>query len=599
MTTAKHVKLLPLALACALAAPAFGSTPPRPPQETPRPGEAPAAATGEASAAPGGSLQMIGPVVVRLSDVPGGDPDRIPGVLRGHAQGSSNDVEDDEGELGGGLGDFFASSDAVESEAPVPAPLADPDDPNAPNAPAAPQAAGDILRSFAGQSATGWIPPDPVIAVGPKYIVESVNSGLTIYTKDGGLERSYNDLENGLFAPLLPYLPSPWSFANGKVFDPRVIYDPFHNKFVLLALASDSNAQKSYAFVAISHTDNPLGAWSLYYFYDGYNTDTWIDYSGMSADDFGFYFTGNEYYWAGGFKHAIVYSVRPTIFTDTGTAGWIFWGLHWPNAGNPLARELQPAVPYTGSSIGATYFVNTFNSSGNQACLWEMTGDRGNAPHLDPYSVTVDAYASPPLARQPGTVLDDIETFYAGALTAAYDNHKLYFSVNSNDSSNSGFYVSKINTDSHVQDRAINYFTGGLDYYYPAVGLVGSDLFNNPMVGVPMTYSGDTAYPSAAFKLYTNFLVDTSGPFWATAGGSGTYNVYYQGRNRWGDYMGVAHDWTCNTLWSVAELAPATNTWRTQIVELAGDTALPASCRLIFDDGFERGSTANWSSTTP
>ena len=63
--------------------------------------------------------------------------------------------------------------------------------------------------------------------------------------------------------------------------------------------------------------------------------------------------------------------------------------------------------------------------------------------------------------------------------------------------------------------------------------------------------------------------------------------------------MGVAHDWTCNTLWSVAELAPATNTWRTQIVELAGDTALPASCRLIFDDGFERGSTANWSSTTP
>ena len=56
--------------------------------------------------------------------------------------------------------------------------------------------------------------------------------------------------------------------------------------------------------------------------------------------------------------------------------------------------------------------------------------------------------------------------------------------------------------------------------------------------------------------------------------------------------MGVARDPVCNTAWSVTELAPSTNVWRTHIFEVAGDTALPAACRLIFDDGFERGSTA-------
>jgi len=534
-------------------------------------------------------MDSVGPASVRVYDLPTVDVDRTPGVLQGHAQGEI----DDEGELGAGAHAGGRSADAQAIALPGPAPL------SGANGPTPSIAAGAVLRSFPGETATGWIPPDPVIAVGPKYIVEVVNSGLTIYTKDGGLERAYNYLESGFFNPLLPFLPTTWSYTNGKVFDPRVLYDPWHDQYVLLALASDSVAQRSYVFVAISQTDNPLGAWWLWAFWDGNNPDTWIDYSGMSADLWGIYFTGNEIKWTGGFKHSIIQSIRPTIFSNSGSNGWIFWALTWNETGNPLARELQPAVPYTQAGDEGTFFVNTYNSSGDKACIWELTGDRGNSPTLIRNSASVGAYSSPPLARQPGAVLDDIEPFYAGALTAAYSNRKLYFSLNTDDSSNSGFYVSKVDVDTRNQDRIINLYTSGADYYYPAVGLTGSSLSTNPLVGMPMSYSSNSIYASGAFKLFTNFTVDTSGPFFATASGSATYNSYYLGRNRWGDYMGIAHDWSCYTLWSVTEYASSLNNWSTWINEVAGNTTLTGNCNLIFDDGFERGSTANWSGHAP
>ena len=114
-----------------------------------------------------------------------------------------------------------------------------------------------------------------------------------------------------------------------------------------------------------------------------------------------------------------------------------------------------------------------------------------------------------------------------------------------------------------------------------------------------MSWSSNAQYASGAIKYYQDFTVDTSGLFWGLVSGSATYNVYYNGRNRWGDYMGIHRDWSCNTLWSVVEFAPALNVWRTEISEVQCDTALPQACRLIFDDGFERGNRLNWSSSVP
>lgn len=530
-----------------------------------------------------------GPFTVDLRLVPTGDPEA--GLPRGHVQGDFRG-EDQPGFFPG-VPELDAG--AVEGPAPRPAPVAFA--PGAPDAPESPDAPGDILRSFPGQASSGWRPPDPVLAVGPKHVLEVVNSGFTIFTKDGGLERAYTDLET-FFTPLRNATPIPCTVANCFVFDPRVTYSQAHGKFVMFALARDDFNLRSYLFFAISTTNNPLGTWWQFFTYDPGGNDAWVDYSGMSADPWGIYFTGNEFLWAGGFKHALIISLRPDVFSGTWNGGWVFTNLTWDEPGNPKAFDVQPAVLGFNAFPGdqATFFVNTFNSSGTKFCRWMLTGDRGSSPTLVRGDGTVSAYADPGLARQPAPGADDIEMFYAGVQNLVYSQRHVYVALNDAGTNQSGFYVSKFNVDTLTEARNLTYYTGGLYYYYPNVALVGDT--TTPMVGLAMSYSGDAQFASGAIKLYENFLTDDSGNFWATASGSATYNSYVSGRNRWGDYMGAVRDHSCDTLWSVTQLAPALNTWRTQIFAVAGVAPITGTCALIFDDGFERGNSLNWSSAT-
>ena len=520
-----------------------------------------------------------GPVVVHLRDIPTGDPQAAFGFERSHVQGDFLQE--------GPVPNFVMAPEledgAVFGQAPAAAFVAPGSE--------SPDAPGDLRRSFDGQTATGWRPPDPVLAVGPKYIVEVPNSGFTIFSKDGGLDRAYTDLET-FFQPVLSTMPVPCTFANCFVFDPRVTYSNTHNKFVLFALANDNLNQRSYMIFAVSQSSDPLGGWWQYWTGAGSLT-AWTDYSGMSVDPWGVYFTGNEFFWAGGFKGSLILSLRPDVMVGSWNGGWLFTDLTWNQTGNPLAFEIQPAVVPLGTpGDSATFFANTFPSNGNTVSIWQMTGDRGSSPTLVRNNATVQAYADPGLARQPAPGADDIEMFYAGVQNLAYSQRHVYLALNDAGTNSSGFYVSKVNVDTRVEARNQTYYTTDLYYYYPNLVLYGSDTVD-PLVAVAMSYSSDTLYPSGALKVYEDFLVDNSGDFWGHAG-SANYNSYVDGRNRWGDYMGAARDPLCNTAWSVTQFAPSLNVWRTRIFEVAGDTAPAGICDLIFDDGFERGSTANW-----
>ena len=50
-----------------------------------------------------------------------------------------------------------------------------------------PVAAPTGSANFAGIAATGWLPPDCTMAVGPQHVLLSVNSSLAIHSKAGGV----------------------------------------------------------------------------------------------------------------------------------------------------------------------------------------------------------------------------------------------------------------------------------------------------------------------------------------------------------------------------------------------------------------------------
>lgn len=432
-------------------------------------------------------------------------------------------------------------------------------------------ATGDVVTNFSGISNTGWIPPDTVMAAGPTRIVEAVNSGFAVYTKTGSQLMGYTNFAS-FFAPVHP---SGWS---GFLFDPRVLFAPEHNKFVLLALGLDSVSQETYAYIAVSQSSDPTGGWWLWRFntnFGGFTPDAWLDYAGLGADSWGIYLTGNYFLWTGGFKYSTIISLNPAMFSGGASNGWQFVDLRWPNTS--LVFGPQPALPLTVAGGEETFFVNSFSGFGSQVLLWTLTGDRTSSPSLSGNAVSVSSYtAIGENIDQPGSTID-IDGGNARIMNAFYSQRRVYTTLTTDsngDTSSSGALLAKLNVDSNAAEWSTVLDGGaGWFYFYPAV-VVGDPSSTSPPVSVFLSYTNAvSAFASSAVRTYNGPPGDTSGVFPGIALGEAPYVALDNiGRNRWGDYSGAGYDFSTQNVWGAVEHAGSNNTWRTRIaqVEIGG-----------------------------
>jgi len=126
--------------------------------------------------------------------------------------------------------------------------------------------------AFDGIAAKGWAPSDANLAVGPNYIVQTVNSRLAIYSKSGVLLSGPINLTT-FFAPLV---------GNCKAgsTDPIVNYDRLADRWVISNVGYNTNATLFSECVAVSKTNNPAGAYTLYSYSFGTNLN---DYPKLSV----------------------------------------------------------------------------------------------------------------------------------------------------------------------------------------------------------------------------------------------------------------------------------------------------------------------------
>ena len=444
-----------------------------------------------------------------------------------------------------------------------------------------PLAPGDLSAQFQGLTNTGWIPPDTILAVGPTTVVEAVNSGFAVYTKNGGTLQGYTTYANFL-ASLLP------AGFQGVLFDPRVLYSPEHSRYVMLILGLDTINQNSYFFIMVSQTTDPTGNWWVYTVAaesgNAADTDAWVDYCGLGADSWGAYVTCNMFRWTGSFKYGKLWSFDPPIFSGGTTHSWAFWDLRWND--NSSAFSLQPAQPYSIAFDTATFFVNTFSSSGNRALLWRMTGDRGNAPTLTRSTINTQSYFAIGTNVDQPTVSTDLDGGDARIQNVAYKDRRVYAVLTSDPDFlglRSGWLLVKLNVDTSTLDwQELTASNNGFFYFYPAITLDGyGDTSPNLAIFGSWTdtetaVTPGTQYASALFKIYVNQPNDNSGPFVSFASGVDWYiRLDSSGRNRWGDYSGAAFDWSTGNVWGAAETAGFLDTWRTY---LRGMEIADASC---------------------
>ena len=206
-----------------------------------------------------------------------------------------------------------------------------------------------------------FIPPDPIGAVGPSHVANVVNTTIRFHTK-GGTTTFHSGLAS-FFASLGPLTPT---------FDPKIIYDQFAQRFVVVTLERTDvllgdAADTSRILVAVSDDSDPNGTWHMASINSATmigGVDHWADYPGFAVDEEAVYITNNMFsFFSSGGSFG---GVRLWVIDKFAGAGGGFYGggttmvsTFDPYAGGGIAVTTQPAHVF-GTAPSAPTNVGTW-----------------------------------------------------------------------------------------------------------------------------------------------------------------------------------------------------------------------------------------------
>lgn len=323
-------------------------------------------------------------------------------------------------------------------------------------------------------------------------------------------------------------------------FDPKVVYDPENDRFILLCLNGFSDSTSS-ILLGFSQTNNSLGAWNFYALPGNPLNDTsWTDFPMMTVNDEEVFITVNLLYndstWQAGFKQTVVWQLGK----DEGFAGQPLNSLLHYNiqSGGLPVRNLCPVKGGSGYYGPGAWFVSDRNfSAGNDTVFLMHINDTLASPGLSPTLQVLTSnrqYHMPVNADQPGP--DDLIVNDARILGAFIQNDKIQFVSNSLDtvSGLDGIYHGVIsNVSGSPAVSATIYTLPGYDIAYPNIAYAGtapgdersvfSLLYTSPVVNMGV---GAAAWDGTSFS-----------PVTFVRGGVSPCNMLI-GDERWGDYTG-------------------------------------------------------------
>jgi hypothetical protein len=230
----------------------------------------------------------------------------------------------------------------------------------------------------------GGFPPDGDIATGRHFTVQIVNYGVTIYNLDSGTLA-----EQVSFATF-------FGDNTSFLFDPRAIYDPVWQRFVVMADGCNpcSGAGTSSFFkVAISQTSDPTGAYFIYTVGTGSAPGDFADFPQLGMDLNSLIFTYNDFLANGNFSDARTFAhPKAYLYNGLGSFAPVFGG-----------SGCTVAPPYVLDNHGPTFTLAACPND-NGISLGAMTNSGLTNVALNQWQakIPVTAYTSPPCAPQPG-----------------------------------------------------------------------------------------------------------------------------------------------------------------------------------------------------
>ena len=421
--------------------------------------------------------------------------------------------------------------------------------------------------SWQGLQDTAQEPASPDIAVGPSDVLMVVNASIGQFTRSGTLVKS--NLLLDWFSDVL----SATCPTNCTVFDPWIVYDQLHGRFLLLAsaaLSKEQNRTSSYLLLSVSNGATYAGGWKNWAMTTsidgGVVTQNWGDSWRLGFDNSAIYLSGNMFRYSTSagtsifqyakirvLKKSDVYNPATTTlpYQEIGSANGKLQNLD-TSVADTLIPIRQRGTP---NSTTAGLYVNAANVTKLPATyltVWQIANPlatpliatqsyvNGLVNGQPSLSYTVPAPA-PQLAT--GATLDTSDT---RVLKAIYRSGFLYTARNTGyrDQATTVTY-DVINTSTmkfSSQARAVNTIA-----FYPAFD-------------VPATIPAGNQFATA--NLVTGTTTDSNGSLTYAglsnnlkAGESAFFGIFGCPPCRWGDYFGGTVDPVSGGLWVSGQYA--------------------------------------------
>lgn len=396
-----------------------------------------------------------------------------------------------------------------------------------------------LVNNFRGNIRGNSIPMDNTMAVSRNgFVVSAINSNIIFAMPDGKITYSRG------FADFYKVLA-----LGTRMFDPRVIYDPEQNRFIVVCLHG-SEPNNSYLCIAFSKTEDPNGDWNFYKIKGDVLSDgVWFDFPNIAVSQDDLYIAGNMFTSESEYRYSMILQISKIDGFEGTDLTWKYYDrVSNTNAG----LVFNPVPAMSGWEIltaPGIYFISNANGGYN---LNYTSASVKNNPILKSIKVNGPTNSYPPEARQKSTTTM-LNTGGNRLRTAIYQNGILHFAAQSNTPDGDGgiFYgrldVANMKVTSHILT------TPDIDYAYPTLTSFGQNETDN-QIFVNYTYSGPDVFPGQAGRVVSGVgnTFDWSDEVIFKEGAS-AIGTSSDESIRWGDYTGACRRFGVNRIesWAV------------------------------------------------
>jgi hypothetical protein len=436
-------------------------------------------------------------------------------------------------------------------------------------------------------------PADPTGATGNSHILTAVNVHYAMFGRDGSEEIAPRTLKS-LFAGQFP--------RRTRVFDPKVVYDHFADRYILAFLAFKWSTRQSWLLMVSIPDATALApetwcARKLKGDQVAGNGAQLADFPGLGFDDSRVYVTTNQFRFTDNpsFQYAQVWAFDKASLYNCVTEPTfkVFSRNQTKNPNGTPAFTIQPAVTQApAAGTGPAYLLSfqwscgQANCTGQKITIWQIESQFDGSLRLRKRSIDVPKVSIAPYGGQRGgrgieSLWDTgdlrfLNAFYDRSADRLYTAHSIRKNVSEagNDYLESGIKVYEIDPEpspslgSSVVSRASVIVSPETDAAWPVVATDGS---GNVWVAYSRAAGPDrtSQFPSEYLSAWVGLIPSgtTVPETTVLRQGNARYEIS-PGIERWGDYNGISRDpMDDSTMWSFNQYpegfgATRTDSWQ-------------------------------------